>query len=92
MTERIDELLALQRELIEMENQPSPPPRPDPAQEVEEDLQAWLEDMDPETLMQRAREQFGGWLEGLDHDLRDTKPSTILLLLGLGVLVGRLSK
>lgn len=35
-------------------------------------------------------EQFQELLDGLDRDLRDTSPSTLLAVFALGVLVGRL--
>ena len=47
-----------------------------------------LEDM-PD--LAHLRDMAGDWLESLNEELKDTRPSTILLIFGLGVLVGRLS-
>jgi hypothetical protein len=35
-------------------------------------------------------EQFKDLLESIDKDIKDTKPSTLLVVFALGVLVGRL--
>lgn len=34
--------------------------------------------------------QFKGFLESIDEDIKDTKPSTLFAVFALGVLVGRL--
>ncbi len=60
-----------------------------------EELGSWLQelqDADGQELLQRIRDEAGDWLDGLDSDLHDMKPSTILALFGLGLLVGRLTK
>lgn len=36
--------------------------------------------------------QFHELLDSLDKDLRETKPSTLLIVFALGVLVGRISR
>ena len=59
------------------------------------DLKGWLgelEGLDGEQLLARIREEAGRWLGEVDADLRDANPSTLLLVFGLGVLVGRLSQ
>ena len=75
---------------------------PDPASpdtesalNIPEELTDWLTDdgeIDAEAILERLKDSTSRWLEGLDEDLKDTKPSTILLVFGLGVMVGRLSK
>ncbi len=63
--------------------------------EADEELTAWLQrlqGLEGEQLLQRIREGAGEWLGELDSDLHNVKPSTILALFGLGLLVGRLTK
>jgi hypothetical protein len=51
-----------------------------------------LEGLDPEQVLERLKDSIGEWLGELNSELKDIKPSTLLLVLGLGVLVGRLTK
>ena len=55
-------------------------------------LETLLAEFDAEdafdTLSTNARE----WLGTLNEDLKNTKPSTLLTVFGLGVIVGRLTK
>lgn len=58
-------------------------------------LEAMLADFDAQdvkdimdTVSTHARE----WLSTLNEDLKHTKPSTLLTVFGLGVIVGRLTK
>lgn len=79
----------------------APPPAPgttasaaEPVQELPQELAAWLQqdgDIDAEAIIARLKAGTADWLDGLNDDLKDTKPSTILLLFGLGVVVGRLT-
>lgn len=51
-----------------------------------------LEGLDPEQVLERIKDSTGEWLEELNHELKDIKPSTLLLVFGLGVLAGRLTQ
>jgi hypothetical protein len=62
---------------------------------IPEDLKGWLgelEGLDGEQLLARIRDEADRWLGEVDADLKDANPSTLLLVFGLGVLVGRLSQ
>lgn len=41
--------------------------------------------------LESARESALEWLESINLELKDVRPTTILLIFGLGVLAGRLS-
>ena len=62
-----------------------------------EELPDWLVELldadgqlDAQTLLARLRELGGEWLEGFNEDIQEVKPSTVLAIFALGVLVGRL--
>ena len=58
------------------------------------DLPEWLrelEHLDPDELLSQLREGALNWLQEFDEDLKDTRPSTLLVIFGLGVLVGKLT-
>lgn len=50
-----------------------------------------LEGLEPEQVLERIKDSTGEWLGELNEELKDIKPSTLLLVFGLGVLVGRLT-
>ena len=59
-----------------------------------DDLPEWLrelEQLDPDELLSQLREGALNWLQEFDEDLKDTRPSTLLVIFGLGVLVGKLT-
>jgi hypothetical protein len=43
-----------------------------------------------ESMTEDLLEQFREMLDSIDKDVKDTKPSTLLIVFALGVLVGRL--
>jgi len=45
---------------------------------------------DDETITEDLLDQFREMLDSFDEDIKDTKPSTLLIVFALGVLVGRL--
>ncbi|MEH6584733.1 MAG: hypothetical protein V7754_22590 [Halioglobus sp.] len=62
--------------------------------EAREEDEDWLEDLEglePEQILERLKEGLGEWFDELNKELKDTKPSTVLTIFGLGVLVGRLT-
>jgi hypothetical protein len=55
---------------------------------------SWLfEDgeIDLEAILDGVRNHATDWFDEFNEDLKDTKPSTLLLVFGLGVLVGKLT-
>ena len=55
---------------------------------------SWLlEDgeIDLEAILDGVRNHASAWFDEFNEDLKDTKPSTLLLVFGLGVLVGKLT-
>ena len=55
-------------------------------------LEAMLAEFDAQELMDTVSTHAREWLGGLNEDLQHTKPSTLLTVFGLGVIVGRLTK
>ena len=58
------------------------------------ELSSWLEqdgDIDPQAILDELKEGASQWLEGFNEDLKDTRPSTLLLVFGLGVLAGKIT-
>lgn len=60
------------------------------------DLSEWVagvatDDVDAQALLDTVKANVGNYLEGFNEDLRDTKPSTLLLIFSLGVMVGRMT-
>jgi hypothetical protein len=54
----------------------------------------WLEglaELEPEQLVERIKVAAGEWFDDVNEELKDVKPSTLLLIFGLGVLAGRLT-
>jgi hypothetical protein len=54
----------------------------------------WLDGLDglePEQILERLKDGLGEWFDELNAELKDTKPSTVLTIFGLGVLIGRLT-
>ena len=99
------QLQQLELEEAAKANAPERPAADDSAERIAEriddispipaDLKGWLgelEGLDGEQLLTRIRQEADGWLGEVDADLRDANPSTLLLVFGLGVLVGRLSQ
>ena len=55
-------------------------------------LKAMLAEFDAEELIDTVSTHAKAWLGTLNEDLKHTKPSTLLTVFGLGVIVGRLTK
>jgi len=55
-------------------------------------LKAMLAEFDAEELIDTVSTHARAWLSTLNEDLKHTKPSTLLTVFGLGVIVGRLTK
>jgi len=55
-------------------------------------LKAMLAEFDAEELIDTVSTHAKAWLSTLNEDLKHTKPSTLLTVFGLGVIVGRLTK
>ena len=55
-------------------------------------LEAMLAEFDAQDVMDTVSTHAREWLSTLNEDLRHTKPSTLLTVFGLGVIVGRLTK
>ncbi len=55
-------------------------------------LTAMLAEFDAEELIDTVSTHAKAWLSTLNEDLKHTKPSTLLTVFGLGVIVGRLTK
>jgi len=55
-------------------------------------LEAMLAEFDAEELLDTVSTHARAWLSTLNEDLKHTKPSTLLTVFGLGVIVGRLTK
>ena len=55
-------------------------------------LEAMLADFDAQDVMDTGSTHAKEWLSTLNEDLKNTKPSTLLTVFGLGVIVGRLTK
>lgn len=56
------------------------------------ELKAMLAEFDAEELIDTVSTHAKAWLGTLNEDLKHTKPSTLLTVFGLGVIVGRLTK
>ena len=56
-----------------------------------EDWLSGLEDLDTTQILEHIKDVTGNWFVDINHDLKDVKPATLLLIFGLGVLVGRLT-
>ncbi len=58
------------------------------------ELASWIGeegDIDAEAVLDNLKAGVGRWLEGFDEDLKNTRPSTLLLVFGLGVMVGKMT-
>ena len=55
-------------------------------------LEAMLADFDAQDVMDTVSTHARAWMSTLNEDLKHTKPSTLLTVFGLGVIVGRLTK
>jgi len=55
-------------------------------------LKAMLAEFDAEELIDTVSTHARAWLGTLNEDLKHTKPSTLLTVFGLGVIVGRMTK
>lgn len=55
-------------------------------------LKSMLAEFDAEELIESMSTHASAWLGTLNEDLKNTKPSTLLTVFGLGVIVGRLTK
>lgn len=77
---------------------PQPVLEPYAASAATEDAQqedgSWMDDLEslePEQILGRLKEGLGEWFDDLNEELKETKPSTVLTIFGLGVIVGRLT-
>ena len=61
------------------------------SRESVEDWLSGLDDLDTTQILQRIKDVTGNWLVDINDDLKDVSPATLLLILGLGLLVGRLT-
>ncbi|MDG2046790.1 MAG: hypothetical protein P8J79_06190 [Halioglobus sp.] len=61
------------------------------SRESAEDWLSSLDDLDTTQILQRIKDVTGNWFTDINDDLKDVSPATLLLILGLGVLVGRLT-
>ncbi len=92
-----------QQRLQQSEAPPDAPPEParvpEPdnqlfPDELPPELVAWIGedgDIDAQAILDRLKAGAGRWLEGLDEDLKGVRPSTLLLVFGLGVMVGKMT-
>ena len=55
-------------------------------------LETLLAEFDAQDVMDTVSTHAREWLSTLNEDLKHTKPSTLLTVFGLGVIVGRLTK
>ena len=55
-------------------------------------LQAMLAEFDAQDVVDTISTHAREWMGTLNEDLKHTKPSTLLTVFGLGVIVGRLTK
>jgi outer membrane protein TolC len=55
-------------------------------------LETMLAEFDAEEVIDTLSTHAKEWLGALNEDLKHTKPSTLLTVFGLGVIVGRLTK
>ena len=63
-------------------------------EELPPELASWLGeigDIDAEVILDNLKSGIGGWLEGFDEDIKNTRPSTLLLIFGLGVMVSKMT-
>lgn len=88
--------LKLQLEKLEQDRIPAAPPAPEPvtknANEKGEDWLDGLEGLEPEQILERLKAGAGEWFDELNSELKDAKPSTVLTIFGLGVIIGRLTQ
>ena len=70
----------------------SPEAESDASAEDLSTLEAMLAEFDAQDLMDTVSTHAREWLSTLNEDLKHTKPSTLLTVFGLGVIVGRLTK
>ena len=61
------------------------------ARESVEDWLNGLDDLDTTQILERIKDVTGKWFVDINDDLKDVSPATLILILGLGVLVGRLT-
>jgi hypothetical protein len=91
------ELLELQRQLQQLELAKKKEASDAPQQQTastEQPLPDWvseLAEIDKEAALEKLTQLTKSWLINLDNDLEAVKPSTILLILGLGVMLGKLT-
>ena len=94
LSEEIQLLRKQLGELQKQQNTPAPPVGPseeDQPQEVELSAPDSAEATEKETdVSQELVNQFRDLLDSIDKDIKDAKPTTLLIVFALGVLVGRL--
>ena len=80
--------LQKQRETVESPEEPTGPEPVEESRAPVDALEDILKDVDDGKLDLAG--QVRGLLDSLDKDLRESKPSTLLIVFALGVLIGRL--
>ena len=75
-----------------VEEKASPADDGDMSDEDLSTLEALLAEFDAQEVMDTVSTHAKEWLSTLNEDLKHTKPSTLLTVFGLGVIVGRLTK
>lgn len=55
-------------------------------------VETLLAEFDTDNIMDSLSTHASEWMAALNEDLKQTKPSTLLTVFGLGVIVGRLTK
>lgn len=101
-----EELATLKAQLQSLEQAraqreaPAPQPAVEPTQAstategAQQEDDSWMDDLEnlePEQILGRLKEGLGEWFDDLNEELKETKPSTVLTIFGLGVIVGRLT-
>ena len=65
------------------------------ASKTDEEDDDWLEglqNLDPEQVLERLKTAAAEWFDEFNSELKDARPSTVLTIFGLGVVIGRLTQ
>ena len=91
------EIESLRKQLTALQNEresahASAEPKKDVQDQEKQESTAALDEILSEVDMEKLdlAGQFRNLLDSLDKDIKDTKPSTLLIVFALGVLIGRL--
>jgi hypothetical protein len=88
------ERLAREKDAAESERIPPVTESAPESEALPPELASWLgedTDIDAEAVVANLKAGIGRWLDGFDEDLKNTRPSTLLLVFGLGVMVGKMT-